>query len=402
MEQLSNFLLEESFNSEDIRAVRSPLRICPLGAHSDHQDGYVTGITLDSSVDMIYSPTEDGYVHIKSLDFPDKEYFHVNHDSDYIPGFWGNYIRGSVMALRQDFVLKKGLKAIVSGKLPIGGLSSSAAVTTAYLMALCDVNNIELSKMELIKYSHWVETKFIGLKNGILDQSANILSTKDHLMVMDCKTHEYELIKKGFTMPDFEVVVVYSGITKQLISTDFNNRTDEMRVAGWLLQELSGIEYTASLSDVKLRDVPVEVYEKYKEKLPARFRRRATHFYSEQERVKQGTKAWALGDMKTFGELMFESGESSFYQYESGIPEMMTIYSILRHCEGVYGARPSGAGYRGAVIGLIDPAYKNHIKAVIDEEYTRRHPEYKNSYAVNFTKTSDGASLVNFEEVVKV
>ncbi|WP_161879550.1 GHMP family kinase ATP-binding protein [Alkalibacterium sp. MB6] len=136
---------------------------------------------------------------------------------------------------------------MVSGKLPIGGLSSSVAVTTAYLMALADVNNIELSKMDLINYSHWVETEFIGLKNGILDQAANVLSMNNQLMVMDCKTNEAELIQKGDNMPEFEVVVVYSGISKQLISTDFNNRTDELRVAGWVLQDLSVMAITPAL-----------------------------------------------------------------------------------------------------------------------------------------------------------
>lgn len=289
-------------------------------------------MTIDASVNMVYSPTEDGYVCVQSLDFPDKEYFHIDHDSEYLPGFWGNYIRGAVLALKEDFVLKKGLNAIVSGKLPIGGLSSSAAVTTAYLMALCDVNDIEVTKLDLIKYSHWVETQFIGLKNGILDQSANILSMDNHLMVMDCKTNDYELVEKGNDMPEFEVVVVYSGISKQLISTDFNNRTDELRVAGWLLQELSGIGFTPSLEQVHLRDIPIEVYLQYKDQLPERFRKRAAHFYTEQARVEQGSKAWTAGDLKTFGQMMFESGESSFYQYESGIPEMKDIYDLLHEC----------------------------------------------------------------------
>ena len=388
------------YTDEDIRAVRSPLRICPLGAHSDHQGGRVTGMTLDASVDMIYAPTEDGYVRMESMDFPDKEIFHINHESEYIPGFWGNYIRGAVLSLQEDFVLKKGINAIVSGKLPIGGLSSSAAVTTAYLMALCDVNDIEVSKLDLIKYSHWVETQFIGLKNGILDQSANILSMNNQLMVMDCKTNEYEMVQKGADMPEFEVVVVYSGISKDLISTDFNNRVDEVRVAGWLLQEVSGMEMSA-LKDVQLRDIPVEIYEEYKDQIPVRFRKRAAHFYTEQQRVQDGAKAWAEGNLEKFGQYMWESGESSFYQYESGIQEMMSIYYILRECKGVYGARPSGAGYRGAVIGLIDPAYKDEIKAKIDEVYTRRHPEYADKYAVNFCKTADGAGLVEDLEVVK-
>lgn len=81
---------------------------------------------------------------------------------------------------------------------------------------------------------------------------------------------------------------------------------------------------------------------------------------------------------------------------------MKTIYDLLCKCEGVYGARPSGAGYRGAVIGLVDPALKEQIKAKIDSEYPRRHPDYEDLYEVNFCQTADGDSLVNLDlEVVK-
>ena len=145
---------------------------------------------------------------------------------------------------------------------------------------------------------------------------------------------------------------------------------------------------------MQLRDIPVDVYEKYRDALPGRFRRRADHFFTEQDRVKKGAKFWAEGDLNAFGDLMFQSGESSIYQYESGCPELITMYEILRSCEGVYGARFSGAGYRGACIGLIDPKYKEAIKEKIDLEYTLKHPEYKDKYAVNFCKTADGAELI--------
>ena len=399
MANLMETFIAEYGTSNDLRAVKSPLRICPIGAHSDYQGGRVTGMTLDASVDMVYAPREDNYVQIQSLDFPDKEIFSYGHDLEYIPGFWGTYIRGAVKALQQDYVLKVGLNAVVSGKLPIGGLSSSAAVTTAYLMALCDVNNIQVSKMDIIMYSHWVETEFIGLKNGILDQSANVLSMDNQLMVMDCLTNEYEMINKGESFKDFEVIVVYSGISKSLIGTDFNNRVDESRVAGWLLLELAGLPLP-TLEDVKLRDVPIEIYEEYKDQLPERFRKRAAHFYTEQARVLKGAEAWAKGDIVEFGQLMFESGYSSFYQQETGIAEMKTIFDILKDAEGVYGARPSGAGFRGAVIGLIDPAYKESIRAQIDAIYPVKYPEIKDKYEVNFCITEDGARFVDVEELI--
>ena len=300
------------------------------------------------------------------MDFPDEEHFHVDNIPEMVPGSWGNYIRGAVLSLKRDFVIKTGIDGIISGKLPVGGLSSSAAVTTAYLMAICDVNGIEIDKMDLVHYSHWVETHFIGLNNGILDQAANILRKKDKLMVMDCNTDEYRLVDKSVATPQFEFVVVYSGISTGLIGTDYNNRVDECKVASWILQEVSENE-VSSLKEAKLRNISPKVFYDFKSELPGRFRKRAIHFFTEQERVKKGIESWRKGDLMSFGKLMSESGESSVYQYECGCPELITIYETLKETPGVYGARFSGAGYRGCCIGLIDPTYKDSIKKRMDE-----------------------------------
>ena len=386
------------FDDSDVRLVRSPLRICPLGAHSDHQNGRVTGMALDSNIDLVYSPNKEGLVNVYSLNFEGEEKFSLTDEElDFLPGFWGNYLRGAVTALKEDYDVTVGINGVLGGDLPIGGLSSSAAVLTAYLMALCDVNDIELSKLELIQYNSAAERNFMGLKNGILDQSANILSQDNQLMIMDCNTNEHELVQKGEDFPEFEVVIVYSGVSQQLTDSGFNNRTDECRVAGWLMQEWENI-YNGSevtpLDDVRLRHIDPEIYEKYKSDLPGRFGRRAEHFYTEQARVLKGKEAWANGDIETFGQLMFESSDSTFNNYETGIPEMATIIDVLRKSEGVYGARPSGAGFRGSVIGLINPAYKEEIKKAIDEVFPEAHPEYADKYEVNFAETADGARYI--------
>lgn len=393
IELLSLFKEKFHTSSSPPRMIKSPLRICPLGAHVDHQHGLVTGMALDAAVNLVYSRGDNGYVRVQSRDFPDEEYFAISSVPGMVPGFWGNYLRGAILALKQNHVIKHGINGIISGKLPIGGLSSSAAVTTAYLMALCDVNDIEVSKEELVQLSHWVENQFIKLNNGILDQAANILSRNNYLMFMDTRTSQYQLIEKPVSMPEFEVVVVYSGLSKALIGTDYNNRVDECKVAAWIIQELAQ-QRIASLPETRLRDVDRETYLKVREGLPPRFRKRADHFFSENERVKAGVEAWQKGDLKTFGQLMFESGESSIHNYECGCPELITIFEILKKAPGVYGARFSGAGYRGCCIGLIDPYYKEEIKAAVDREYPVKHPEYKDVYQVNFCKTDDGARIV--------
>ena len=89
------------------------------------------------------------------------------------------------------------------------------------------------------------------------------------------------MIDKGAGFKDFEVIVVYSGISKNLMGTDFNNRVEEVRVAGWLLLEFASQPLPA-LEDVKLCKIPIKIYHQYKNQLPERFRKRATHFYTEQ------------------------------------------------------------------------------------------------------------------------
>lgn len=110
--------------------------------------------------------------------------------------------------------------------------------------------------------------------------------------------------------------------------------------------------------------------------------------------MKGGVGAWQKGDLEKFGSLMFESGESSVHNYQCGCPELITIFEILKNTPGVYGARFSGAGYRGCCIGLIDSFRKEFIREKIDKEYPVKHPEYKDKYRVYFCRTDDGARII--------
>ncbi|MFW3454687.1 hypothetical protein ACN68H_06990 [Aerococcus viridans] len=94
MPNLEEMFIQNYGYSETLRAAEPPLRICPIGAYFDYQNGRLIGMTIDVSVDMIYSSREVNYVQIQSKDFPDKEIFSYGQDLEYIPGFWGNYIRG--------------------------------------------------------------------------------------------------------------------------------------------------------------------------------------------------------------------------------------------------------------------------------------------------------------------
>ena len=54
---IETFEREEGVALEDIRILASPYRICPLGAHIDHQGGPVLGMTVDAYTLMAFVPT---------------------------------------------------------------------------------------------------------------------------------------------------------------------------------------------------------------------------------------------------------------------------------------------------------------------------------------------------------
>ena len=371
----------------------SPYRVCPLGAHVDHQHGLVTGFAFDMGVDLWFEPTDDGIVRLKSETFEGEVEFDITQPTRVKEGNWGDYARGAKFALKKRFTLKKGIKGTIKGSLPIGGLSSSAAVLIAYVMAIAKANDIELSKMEVIKIASQAEREYIGLTNGILDQACIALGEKDSLLFLDTDTEQYRIIRKNPRMPDFELAIIFSGLTRSLVSSDYNLRVAECKTAAWNMMAYTGMPLKG-LDKTYLRDIPKETFDLTKDKMPPRFARRAEHFYSEYKRVRKGVTAWETGNLQLFGQLSFQSCESSIKNYECGSEELIAIYNIMRQTEGIYGGRFSGAGFKGACIALVDPTKKDEIRQRITEEYLRMFPEYTDSFEIHFCKTDDGARFL--------
>ena len=371
----------------------SPYRVCPLGAHVDHQHGLVTGFAIDKGVDLWFTPRNDGEVHLESRTFEGLVNFNVTMASQVKEGNWGDYARGAKYALRKRFVLRYGIDGVIQGSLPVGGLSSSAAVLIAYVMAFAKANDIELKPMEIVKIASEAEREYVGLNNGILDQACIALGQKDGLLFLDCDTDEYRIIKRHPKMPEMEIGIFFSGLTRSLVSSDYNLRVSECKTAAWNMlaytdQPLKVFEKTF------LRDIPKETFERTRDMMPNRFARRAEHFYSEYRRVRQGVMAWESGNLNLFGKLSFDSCESSIHNYECGSPELISIYQIMRGLPGVYGGRFSGAGFKGACIALINPAYKEQIQEELTRQYLEQYPEYEQTFGVYFVKPDDGARFV--------
>ncbi len=311
----------------------SPYRLCPIGAHIDHQGGTVLGRTLSLGTLLEYEPLDSNEVHLMSDEFGQASFRIGELDRSH----WVRYAQAAARVLNA----RRGLRVHVSGSLIGSGLSSSASVGLAYLKAFADANAIRLSADELAQLEYRLEHDELSLQIGLLDPLTIVHGKQDALLLIDTLAVEVTPIPDPAAR-DFAWIVAYSGVSRELTKSGFNVRVEECRQAASQLKEGAQI----------LSDVPRELYEDRKMSLPENLRRRAEHFFTEVERVYRGARAWGNGDLERFGQLMNQSCASSINNYESGSEILIELHELVSSTTGIYGSRFSGGGYGGCVVAL--------------------------------------------------
>lgn len=375
-----------------IRVIFAPYRICPLGAHIDHQLGRVTAMALDHGVLLAFAPTAEREVRVRSLDFEGEARVPLDGGVPAPqPDDWGNYPRGAVRAMKTTYPLRRGLVGVTAGRVAEGGLSSSAAVGVAYLLALQHVNQLSVDATENIRLVQRIENDYLGLRIGVLDQSAILLSRDSSLTLIDCADLTHQLIDPAASMPGYDVLIVFSGLRQALVGTGYNQRVAECEEAARMLLRAAG----RARATPKLRHVTPEEYEQFGRRLAGPPARRAAHFFSEMERVQQGVQAWQDGDARKFGSLITQSGESSITSYECGAPPLIDLYHALIQAPGVWGARFSGAGFRGCCLALVEAGRAAAVAEEVRAAYAAKRPALADHAWSLRCRTGDGARLVD-------
>ncbi|KAI3845783.1 hypothetical protein MKW98_016542 [Papaver atlanticum] len=390
---------------EEVKVVVSPYRICPLGAHIDHQGGAVSAMTINKGILLGFVASENQQVVLRSGQFQGEVRFridemqhprpvnckngedHTNNGSTiHEECQWGNYARGASYALqRAGNLLKQGIVGYICGSegLDSSGLSSSAAVGIAYLLTFECANNLTMSPTENIELDRLIENEYLGLKNGILDQSAILLSRYGCLTYMNCKTKEHKLVKSPKLQEnqskeehrEYKILLAFSGLKQALTSNPgYNRRVYECQEAAKALLSASG----NSLMEPVLCNVEPEAYEAHKDKLETNLARRAEHYFSENMRVTKGLEAWSSGKIEEFGKLISASGLSSIQNYECGCEPLIQLYEVLLKTPGVFGARFSGAGFRGCCLAFVDVNHAAEAASFVKDEYQKLQPKLAN------------------------
>lgn len=353
----------ELFGSPPEIIVRAPGRVNLIGEHTDYNDGFVFPAAIDRDVLIAGSVRRDKQVRVYALNFNQSSTFPLENVQPATEGRekWSNYLRGMAWVFHKEGLGTQGMNCVTLGNVPLGaGLSSSAALLVSSGLALSAAAGLEIEPVRLALLAQKAEREFVGVNVGIMDQYISALGKKDHALLIDTRSLTYEAVP----LPQTGVSIVIADTNKKrgLVDSEYNTRRSECERAVELLKQY--------LPDIKaLRDVTVEAFEKYEDKLPEVTRKRARHVVTEDARTLEGVQALKEGKIDRFGQLMNASHESLRVDYEVSCKELDALVAAARTVNGVFGARMTGAGFGGCTVSLVKTESLDAFQKQVPELY---------------------------------
>jgi galactokinase len=339
----------ERFAQEPLAVVRSPGRVNLIGEHTDYNDGFVFPVAINRAVWVAAAPRADRRAVVHTLDLDDVADFGLEPVEREEVGHWSNYVRGVAALLQEKGHAIPGLHAVLTSDVPIGaGLSSSAALETALALAWQALGGFDIDRVELALLCQEADHRYVGSLCGIMDQYIALLGRREHALLIDCRSLEYELVPLPLERDGGTAIVVCdTGVSRALAAgSAYNERRASCHEGVRLM--------AAHLPGIKaLRDVSMEQFRELADTLPEVVRKRCRHIVGEDVRTLAGVDALRRGDLAAFGELMKESHVSMRDDYEASSPELDTLVEAAWQVEGCYGSRLTGAGFGGCTVSLV-------------------------------------------------
>jgi galactokinase len=347
----------ETYGREPDGVWRAPGRVNLIGEHTDYNDGLVLPFALREGVTVTAARRDDGVFELRSLQSPSPARV-----TDPVPGSvdgWAAYAVGVAWSLRTAGYPVGGASVLIDADLPQGaGLSSSAALECAVAVALCDLYGIEVPRPELARIAQRAENDFVGMPCGIMDQSASLLCTEDHALLLDCRSGLSAQVPLDLSGHGLTLLVIDTGAEHELVDGGYASR----RTACEKAAESLGVPALRDVTDLAgaLRRLGDPV-----------LRRRTQHVVTENHRVEATAGLLRAGAVGEVGALLTASHLSLRDQFEVSWPEAdVAVEEAVR--AGARGARMVGGGFGGSVIALVPAERVERVREAVRTAYASR------------------------------
>lgn len=367
-----------------MRIFSAPGRVNLIGEHTDYNGGFVLPVNIDRNILLCARKREDRTLNLHSLNYPHKVNCSLDNLKHRKEDDWANYPKGMAKILQDESHLLRGMDFLYEGNIPIAsGLSSSAAIEVVTCLTLCTLSNIEIERKKIALLCQKAENEFMGMKCGIMDQFIITMGKEGSALFLDCRSLDYELVP--FDDKDVSIIVGNTKVKRKLVGSEYNQRRRQCEEGvKTLKQSLNGIK--------QLRDVSVEQFEKYRNKLPDVIAKRCKHIIYENERVKKSVDAIKNNRFAEFGLLMIDSHNSLRDLYEVSCHELDIMVEEALKVKGTLSSRMTGAGFGGCTVSLVKEEVREEFISRVSREYQRRTQIKPEFY---LCKIEDGAKEIN-------
>ncbi len=322
----------------------APGRVNLIGEHTDYTGGFVLPMAIGFETKAAIEPASGGKATFISENFGEQAEYDLANFPSHGRQHWSDYPAGVLWVLRQKGIDVPPFTLRLNGNVPLGaGLSSSASVEVATAMALLHHANVTLPGTEIATLCRSAENDFVGGSCGIMDQFVSVYGRADHALLLDCRSLEHEDLPLP---PSVSVVICNSMVKHTVAHGEYGDRSGEV-MAGQavVVRERPGIN---SLRDASLADLDAcqshMAPESYK---------RCRHIITENDRVQRARTALIAGDLKSFGDLMYQAHASFRDDFAASCPEIDKLVDIARTIPGCFGARITGGGFGGCTVNIV-------------------------------------------------
>lgn len=361
-------------------AVRAPGRVNLIGEHTDYNHGFCLPMAIERDIRICWRRRPDNLVRVMSLEQTGLVEFpllipiaHATAKTER----WADYVKGCAQVLLDTGLQLQGCDLAITGDVPLGsGLSSSAALEVASILALLAVAKATLPNEDIAKLAQKAENTYVGTNCGILDQLSSTCATANQAMLMDC--HSLHLtpaaLPKGMS-----IVIADTGKRRGLVDSAYNERRQQCE------------DGARALDALHLRDVTMHGLWQAAQhgRLDATAKRRCEHVVAENGRTLAAFACLRAGDAVAFGELMDQSHADLRDKFEVTCPELDSMVAIARLLPGCLGSRMTGAGFGGCTVSLVKDTAVAAFVPALQQQYQSAFPDMVS--AVYVTRAAAGA-----------
>lgn len=367
--------------------VESPARVNLIGEHTDYNNGFVLPAAIDRMIVLALAPNNLNRMRLYAADMDQPEFEVEMTDHFEKSGMgWPDYILGVVDQLQKRGNQVGGFDCLFGGDIPIGaGLSSSAALEGGILTGLSALFDLNLTKMQMAKIGQKAENRFVGVQCGIMDQFANLHGEADSVIRLDCRSLEYSLYP--FEQDEIVILLCDTKVRRKLATSEYNVRREQCEEGVRILKEFDPRIRS-------LRDVKNDILEYFRDQLPEVVYKRCRYVLDENQRVLDACNDLLEGDIKSFGQKMYESHCGLRDLYEVSCRELDVLVEATENIDTVLGSRMMGGGFGGCTINLV---FEQEIEFITEQINRHYQSELQKQGEFYVAKIGKGASVLEMD-----